>query len=166
EEYETLVLREHRLVILALRVDPEFEHPARAMEGAGNAAFTIELANVAQVDEYHVGAAVHRHGGIGRQRLDLALGRRDQRLDMGGDVLRHRARSGCGAMWAERSGAVKPGGASLPSSGGGGSIGFSHAAAVYPARSHRLGNLCGRLDWLCDRGRMDLAWRSRPQRPH
>src|SRR5262245_14635270 len=60
EEYETLVLREHRLVILALRVDPEFEHAAWAMEGAGNAAFTIELANVAQVDEYHVGAAVHR----------------------------------------------------------------------------------------------------------
>src|SRR5665647_1258294 len=40
EEHEFLVLREGRLVIGALRIDPEFQHAARAMEGARHPALT------------------------------------------------------------------------------------------------------------------------------
>src|SRR5215475_8807552 len=58
EEYEALVGGEDRLVILALRIDPELEHPARAMEGPGHATLAVELANVAQINEYDVVAAV------------------------------------------------------------------------------------------------------------
>src|ERR1019366_10793497 len=36
EEHEALVLREHRFVIGALRVDPELQHAARAVKGAGH----------------------------------------------------------------------------------------------------------------------------------
>src|SRR6185295_8928018 len=41
EEHEAPVLGEDRLVILALRVDPEFQHTARTMEGAGHAAVAV-----------------------------------------------------------------------------------------------------------------------------
>src|SRR5262245_830757 len=90
EEHEALVGGEDRLVILAMRIDPELEHPARSMEGAGLAALAVELANVAQVDEYHVIATMQRERLLDRERLDRALRRLDQRGDMGGDVLRHR----------------------------------------------------------------------------
>src|SRR5207244_9900368 len=44
EEHESLVLGEDGLVILAVRIDPELEHPARTVKGAGYAAFAVELA--------------------------------------------------------------------------------------------------------------------------
>src|SRR5262249_60056851 len=90
EEHEVFVGGKDGLVILALRIDPEFEHPARAMEGAGHATLAVELANIAQVDEHDVVAAMQCERLLDRESLDCALGRRDQRVDMGGDVLRHR----------------------------------------------------------------------------
>ena len=58
EEDERLILGEDRLMIGALRVDPEFQHAARAMEGAGHLALPLELARVAQIHEHHVLASV------------------------------------------------------------------------------------------------------------
>jgi hypothetical protein len=92
EEYETLVRREYRLVVLAVGIDPEFEHPARAMERARHAPVARELANIAQVDENDIVSAVQRNRRGGGERLDLALGGRHQLVDMGRDVLRHRER--------------------------------------------------------------------------
>src|SRR5271168_4644056 len=43
KEYEAFVFRERRLVIGAFRIDPKFEHAARAMKGAGDAAFALQL---------------------------------------------------------------------------------------------------------------------------
>src|ERR1700728_4964332 len=53
KEHKALILGKNRLVIGALGIDPEFEHAARAMKGAGHAAFALELANVADIDEGH-----------------------------------------------------------------------------------------------------------------
>src|SRR6185295_13583865 len=101
EEHEALVLGEDRLVVLALRVDPEFQHTARTMEGAGHAAVAVELANVADVHEHDVAASVQLDGVGRRKRLDLALGGLDQGLDVRGDVLRHGLVSVWLAMVAE-----------------------------------------------------------------
>src|ERR671932_66772 len=46
EEHEALVLGEDRLVIGAVRIDPEFEQAPRRVEGARNAPFAPELARV------------------------------------------------------------------------------------------------------------------------
>src|SRR6056297_48580 len=51
EEDETLVLREDILVIGAFRVDPEFEHPARAMKGLRIPALALQFAGIADIDE-------------------------------------------------------------------------------------------------------------------
>src|SRR5262245_36520384 len=90
EEHEALVGGEDGLVIPALRIDPEFEHAARAMEGARHAAVAVELANVAQVDEHDIVAPMQCERRLDRERLDRALGCLDQSLDMRGDVLWHR----------------------------------------------------------------------------
>src|SRR5262245_8499519 len=45
EEHEFPVRRKGRLVILAGRVEPEFQHAAWAMERAGNAPLTVELSD-------------------------------------------------------------------------------------------------------------------------
>jgi hypothetical protein len=58
EQHQLLVLREHRLVIRALGVDPELQHAARRMEGARYDAVALEFANVADVDELNVLATV------------------------------------------------------------------------------------------------------------
>src|SRR5262249_35839147 len=71
------------------RINPEFEHAARAMERTRHAPFAIELADVAQVDEHDVVIPAQRKRVAGGQRLDLALRRRDERIDMSGNVLRH-----------------------------------------------------------------------------
>src|SRR6516165_8626790 len=76
EEYEALVGGEHRLVILAVGIDPEFQHSARTMKGPRDAPLARELANVAQVDEHDIVAAVERNRRVCRERLDLALGGR------------------------------------------------------------------------------------------
>src|SRR5437762_14054271 len=54
EEDEALAGREYVLVVGALRVDPEFQHAARAVECAGDHALALELADIAQVDEHNV----------------------------------------------------------------------------------------------------------------
>src|ERR1043166_1641460 len=79
EEHELLVRREHRLVVRALRVDPELEHAARAVEGAGHAALAVEFADIAQVDEHDVVAAVELERVLDGQVFDLALGGIDER---------------------------------------------------------------------------------------
>src|ERR1044072_2092789 len=89
EEHELLVLGELRLVIRAVRIDPELEHAARAVECAGHLALALTLARIAQVDEGHVGAAVQLARLVDAERLDLALGGVEQRLVSGGDFLRH-----------------------------------------------------------------------------
>jgi hypothetical protein len=79
EEHELLVFGEFRFVVRAFRIDPEFQHAARAMKGARDAAFAFQLADVAQIDPGHVVTAVLRDRGFHRQGLDLAFGGFDQR---------------------------------------------------------------------------------------
>ena len=68
-------------MIRALGIDPELEHAARRVEGAGDDALALELAHVADVDELHVVAAVqllrffHAVGGDDAHRVI------DHRLD-------------------------------------------------------------------------------------
>src|SRR2546428_11244370 len=57
EEYEFPVRREHRLVILAGRVEPEFQHATRAMERTWNTPLAVELADVAQGNQCHLARA-------------------------------------------------------------------------------------------------------------
>src|SRR5215510_4985647 len=57
-EDEALARSEDVLVVRAVGIDPEFEHAARAVEGAGDHAFSLQLPHVAQVHERHVVAAV------------------------------------------------------------------------------------------------------------
>ena len=54
------ILGEDCLVIGAFWVDPELQHAARTMEGPGYPAFTVEFANIADVDEDDLVAAVQR----------------------------------------------------------------------------------------------------------
>src|SRR5581483_10895650 len=89
EEHEALVLREHRLVVRALRVDPEFQQAARAMECSGHASIALQLAHVADVDKDDVVLTVQLDRRLNRQGLDLAIGVLEQLLDPGGDGLRH-----------------------------------------------------------------------------
>ena len=89
EEHEALVLREHRLVVGALRIDPEFQHAARAMEGAGHLALALQFADVADIDQHDVVAAGELDRLLDRQGLDLAFGGLDQGFVAGGDGLRH-----------------------------------------------------------------------------
>ena len=65
---------ENRLVIRAFRIDPEFQHAARAMEGARHLALALQFADVADIDQHDVVAAGELDGVLGRQGLDLAFG--------------------------------------------------------------------------------------------
>src|SRR4051812_35214492 len=56
EEHVFLVLREKRLVIGARRVQPEFQHAARAMEGARHLAVALQFAHVPDIDQHDVAA--------------------------------------------------------------------------------------------------------------
>src|ERR1700688_1533652 len=89
EEHEALVLREGRLVIGALRVDPEFQHAARAMEGAGHLTVALQFADVADIDQHHVVATGELDRLLGRQGLDFAVGGIDQRFVSRRNCLRH-----------------------------------------------------------------------------
>src|SRR5579885_152225 len=91
EKHELLVRGEYRLVIGAWRVDPEFEHAARAMEGARHPALACQFADVADIDQHSIVAAGKLDRRFDRQRLDLAFGGFDQGLIAGGNGLRHRA---------------------------------------------------------------------------
>jgi hypothetical protein len=57
--------------------------------GTRHPAFAMELANVAQVDEDHVVAAMKRERVLRGQGFDDAFGGLDQPLDVYRDVLRH-----------------------------------------------------------------------------
>ncbi len=89
EEDEFAVGAEDRLVILALRIEPEFQHSSRAMEGAGHATVTLQLANVAQIDEGHAVPTVKLDGLRRRHRLDLAFCSGNKVISMHRDVLGH-----------------------------------------------------------------------------
>ena len=53
EENEFLRLGKHGMVVWALRINPELEEAARAVECAAYSAFTFQLPDVTQVDEDH-----------------------------------------------------------------------------------------------------------------
>ena len=82
---------EDRLVVGAVRIDPEFQHAARAMHGARDAPLALELARVAQVDEDDVVAAVQRQRLGRRHGLDLAVCLVEESLVTAGDRLGHEA---------------------------------------------------------------------------
>ena len=46
EKYEPLVLTENRLVVWALRINPELQHSARTMDSAGHPAVAFQFACV------------------------------------------------------------------------------------------------------------------------
>jgi hypothetical protein len=81
----------NRLSSAKMRIDPEFEHAARAMEGARHTALAGELADIAQIDKHDVIAAMERERLAGGQSLDCALGRLDHCVHVNSDVLRHRS---------------------------------------------------------------------------
>src|SRR3974390_1648030 len=88
-ENELLVLLEDRLGVGACRIDPEFEHAARAGEGARYASVAFDLAGIADVHDHDV-VALRGLDGIGRaQRFDLGVGFFEQRLDAAMDGLGH-----------------------------------------------------------------------------
>src|SRR5579871_833423 len=90
EENELLLVREYRLVIGRLRIDPEFQHAARTVKRAGNSAVALKLADVADVDENHVVAAVHGDCLGGRNCFNLAIGVLDQRFHTERNFLSHK----------------------------------------------------------------------------
>src|SRR5271166_5188126 len=81
EEHEPLVRGEHALVILAFGIDPEFEHSARAVEGARHSPLALELTDIAQVHKHDIVASVQRYCIIGREALDLPFGSLDQSMN-------------------------------------------------------------------------------------
>ena len=89
EEHEALVQREHRLVILAVRIDPELQHAARAMESARHLALALQFAEVADVDQHHVGAVGEFDRLRGRHGFHLTIGGIHEGFVAGSDGLRH-----------------------------------------------------------------------------
>src|SRR5690606_24109165 len=80
EEDESFAAGEDRLVVGALGVDPEFEHAARRMQRAGHAAFALQFARVADVDQHDI-VSLRKHVRLlRRQNLDLCIRLGDQRL--------------------------------------------------------------------------------------
>src|SRR5262245_42792419 len=90
EKHELLVLPERVLVVGAFRINPEFQHATRHIEGAGNLAITLALARIAQVDQHHVVAAKELDGLAGAKLFDLALGGLDHGFDTSDYLLSHR----------------------------------------------------------------------------
>src|SRR5690242_18870289 len=86
---ELLVLLKHRLGIGARRIDPEFEHAARAGEGTGNSSLALDLAGIADIDDNGI-AALRGLNGLSRaQGFDLGVGFVEQRFDAAMDGLGH-----------------------------------------------------------------------------
>src|SRR5205823_3215614 len=73
-EDELLVASEDVLVVGAVGIDPELQHAARAVEGAGDHALALELADVAEVDEDDVVAVESPAGVVEADRADAGLG--------------------------------------------------------------------------------------------
>src|SRR4051794_28037843 len=78
---EFLFLLEDRLGIGAGRIDPEFQHPARAGERAGNSPVTLDFAGIADIDDDDVIALRSLDRLDCAQRFDFGIGLVDQRLD-------------------------------------------------------------------------------------
>src|SRR6185312_7797777 len=88
-EDEFLVLLEDRLGIGALRIDPEFQHAARAGERAGDLALALDLAGVADIDDHHVRVLRGLDGVSGADGLDRRVGLVDQGFDAAVNGLGH-----------------------------------------------------------------------------
>src|SRR5262245_6244020 len=89
EEYELLVVRKNWFVIRALRIDPEFQHPARAMESARHLAFSLQFANVANIHQHCVLVPNELYRFLDRQGLDLSFSGLAQGLVTYRNPLRH-----------------------------------------------------------------------------
>src|SRR5262245_5281577 len=72
-EDELLARSEDVLGVGALRIDPELEHAARAVEGIRDHAIPLELPDVADVDEDDVVSAMARTGLRETERADARL---------------------------------------------------------------------------------------------
>src|SRR5262245_44559344 len=73
EKHKFLVLVEYRFVIGASRINPKLQHSARTMKGARHLSIAFQLSDVANIDQYGVGAAREPDSLINRQGLDLAF---------------------------------------------------------------------------------------------
>ncbi len=74
EEDEALAAGEVGFVVGGVRVDPEFQHAARRVQGAGHGAFPFQFAHVADVHEAHV-RVVQQGAGLFRAKpLDARFG--------------------------------------------------------------------------------------------
>src|SRR5215208_2686029 len=80
-EDEFLFLLEYRLGVRARRIDPEFQHAARARERAGNSAVALDLAGIADVDDDDVIVVGDIDRVCGAYCFDFGIGLVDQRLD-------------------------------------------------------------------------------------
>jgi len=73
EEEELFAGRKNLPMVGSLRIDPEFQHPARGMERARDAAVAIELANIADVDEQDVRIILQLDSVRRRDGFDLGI---------------------------------------------------------------------------------------------
>src|SRR6185437_4232786 len=74
KEHESLVRGEYSLVIWTLRVDPEFEHPARAVKGARDPSLALQFSNIPDIHQNGVVTPDQLDGPLHRQSDDFALG--------------------------------------------------------------------------------------------
>src|SRR4051812_36613764 len=86
---EGLVFGKDRLVIGALRIDPEFEHAAWRVQGSWDAAFALDFARIADIDDNHVLSIAHLDGLFRRHVGDARLRLRHELLVACGNVLWH-----------------------------------------------------------------------------
>jgi hypothetical protein len=68
-KHEAFVFAENGFEIWTLRIDPEFDHPARGMKAAWDKAASLALADVADIDNDEVWISQPRYK---ISRLDLA----------------------------------------------------------------------------------------------
>jgi hypothetical protein len=88
-EDEFLVLLEDRLGIGALRIDPEFQHAARAGESAGDLALAFDLAGISDIDDHDIRILRGLDGVSRADGLDRGVGFVDQGFDAAVDGLGH-----------------------------------------------------------------------------
>lgn len=81
KEYELLSRPEDVLVVGAFGIDPEFEHPARRVEGAWNATFARQFSDIAQIDNHNVGIVFELDRLRGSDGFDFGVSFRYKFLD-------------------------------------------------------------------------------------
>src|SRR5262245_12099196 len=89
KEHELLVVRKYRLVIRTLRINPEFQHPTRAVESAWHLTVSLQFANVANIDQHRVLVPNEVYRFLDRQGLDLSFSGLAQGLVTYRNPLRH-----------------------------------------------------------------------------